>query len=190
VSWHWTAGRRNGAHRIGWNCRRERRNYDDWARGTGPIPAAFPCHDPPRPVCRRLVWRLWSVPETIGSLPHAVADRVNLYSPRNSNTTKIQQYTSININKTKATTKSIKSNDTLYWSMSIMYSSLFTNRKLDYKQLIKYYSLLQNWQKRHIIYLFWSPKGRFVYLNTWEGGVVGGMTTVVGWAYVCSIATV
>ena len=34
---------------------------------------------------------------------------------------KTRQYTSININKTKAATKSIKSNDTFYWLISVLY---------------------------------------------------------------------
>jgi len=50
--------------------------------------------------------------EIKGPFAAYAAHYVNLYSPKNGNNTKTR--TSININKTKATTKYIKSNDTLY----------------------------------------------------------------------------
>ena len=47
------------------------------------------------------------------SVKEVCCQYINLYSPRNCSNTKTQQNTSININKTKAASKSIESNDTL-----------------------------------------------------------------------------
>jgi len=95
----------------------------------------------------RVVGRPYICPLSPGTYPRTSVIWRRDIDPKNGGNTKTR--TSININETKATTKTIKSNDTLYWLLeykhNILYIHLYSpscNRKLDYKDLIRYYNLL------------------------------------------------
>jgi len=67
----------------------------------------------------RVIGRPYICPLSPGTYPRTSVIWRRDIDPKNGGNTKTR--TSININKTKATTKTIKSNHTLYWSISIIY---------------------------------------------------------------------